>query len=149
MLIYFTIIVHREVSNDNRCGVGWGDERYIRRGCVAGGHRDRVYRSHSNMTGVGILCFSVLVFGLCRWGCRSEGLLLLLGQLLMKRIDLNHRIGVDFALRDTPWGRLWRVRDRCVLVLPPCWCKDPLLSITTAYFKLCNILVTKYMQQWQ
>lgn len=72
------------------------------------------------MTGAGIFCFSGLVFGLGRRGCRGEGLVLLLGQLVMKRIDLNHRVGVDFALGDTPWDSLWRVSDRRLLVLPPC-----------------------------
>lgn len=128
-MISFTVIVHREVSNDHRCGVRWGDERYIRGGCVAGGHRHRVYRSDSNMTGAGIFCFSGLVFGLCRWGCGGEGLVLLLGELVMKRIDLNHRIGVDFALGDTPWGSLWRVSDRRLLVLPSCGRTTYVLSI--------------------
>lgn len=121
---YFTIIVHREVSDDNWSGVSWGDEWYIRRGCVARGHRHWVYRSASSRTGAPIFCSCVMVFGLCWWGCRSEGLILLRGQLVKKRIDVNHRIGVDFALGGTSWGRLCRVSDRFILVIPPCWCKE-------------------------
>lgn len=128
-MIYLTVIIHGEVSDDNRGGVSWGDEWYVRRGCVAGGHGHRVHRGASSRTGAAIFCFSVLLFGL-RWrGCRSGGLVLLLGQLVKNRVDLNHRIGVDFALGGTSGGRLWRFSQRFVLVVPPCGCKEGPLQI--------------------
>lgn len=48
--------------------------------------------------------------------------MLLLKLLQLERSDVNHRVGVDFALGGGPGDGRWRVRvvDGCILALPAC-----------------------------
>lgn len=46
--------------------------------------------------------------------------MLLLNLLQLERSDVDHRVGVDFALGGGPGDGRWRVRvvDGCILALP-------------------------------
>lgn len=49
----FTVLVHREVSDDDGRGVGWRDEGHARGGGVSTGHRHRVTRGDTGGAGGG------------------------------------------------------------------------------------------------
>lgn len=123
--LYFTILIHGEVSNDDGCGVSWCDERHTRGGCIATGHWDWVSGSDANRAGVAILGFFLSFLRLCWWGSRSGRGMMLLKLLQLERSDLNHRVGVDFALRGGPGDSLWKVgvNDEGILPLPTWWGK--------------------------
>lgn len=67
-----------------------------------------------------ILGFLLFFLGLCWRGGRSRGAVLLLVLLQLQGSDLNHRVGVDFALGGGPGDILRRVgvSDGCILDLP-------------------------------
>lgn len=124
--LYFTILVHGEVPNDDGCGVSWCYEWYTRGRCIAWGYRNWVSWSNAHRTGGAIVYFTLLVFGLCWQGSRSKGLMLLLKELQLERTDLNYRVRVDFALRGAPGSSLLRVTlgDSCILALSIWWPKE-------------------------
>lgn len=62
--LYFTVLFHGEVSNDDGCGVGWCDKRYSRGGCIAAGHWDRVSGSNAHGAGAALLGFTLTFFRL-------------------------------------------------------------------------------------
>ena len=119
--LYFTVLIHGEVSNDDGGGVSRRDEGYTRGGCIATGHWDWVSWSDANRTGIAILGLYFLFFGLCWWGRRWGPSL-----LQLEWSDLNNRIGVDFALGGGPGVSLCRRRvdDGCILTFLAWWVRD-------------------------
>lgn len=122
MLVSFTIFIHREVSNDDRCGVSWGDERYSRGGRIATRDRHRVSRSDASRAAGRILAVCLSFFGLRGRGGGRGGSVLLVKLLLLEGSDVNHRVGVDFALGGGTGGDVWSasVADGYFLAFTDC-----------------------------
>lgn len=117
LLLYFTILIHGEVSNDNGCGVSWRDEGYTRGGCIATGHRHWIAWGDAAGAGVEILSLSLSFFGFPWWGRGRGGSALLLQLLQLEGSDVNHRVGVDLSLGGGPGDCLWRVQVIAGLLL--------------------------------
>lgn len=110
--LYFTILVHREVSNDDRCGVGWCDEWDTGGGGIATGHWDRVSRSDASRAAAAVpRVFLSSLRRLHGRGGRRGGPVLLLHLLQLEGSDVNHGVGVHFAPGGGPGDGLGSVRS--------------------------------------
>lgn len=137
--LYFTIFIHGEMSEDDRCSIRWCDERHPRGGCIATWHWHWVSRVNARRAGVGVVAFSLPFFGLHWWGRGRGGPMLLLQLLQLERSNVNHRVGVDFSLGGGSGDGLQRLRvtDGWILAFPAWWQKEDTLNF---YRYRCNYI---------
>lgn len=98
------------MPDDDWRGVGRRDERHSRGRGIAAGHRDRVSRGDARGDAAAVRRLGVTSSRLHRrGGGRRRTAVIGLQQLRLQRTDVDHRVGVDSALRVASGGR-WQGR---------------------------------------